>query len=203
MAAPSRDLASRLAQLALGNAMLGVGIAGFVRSELGLAPWDVFHQGLSRVTPLTIGAATVVTSFALLALWLPLRRRPGIGTISNALMVGVTVDLVLEAVPVLPADAWARWLSLAIGLLVFGIGSGLYIGARLGPGPRDGIMTGIAERGPSIRVARTALEVLALAAGWILGGTVGVGTLVFAVGVGPLVQFWLARFDRSLPRTTT
>jgi uncharacterized membrane protein YczE len=178
----------------VGLTVFGSGIGAMIRSDLGLPPWDVFHQGVSFRTPLSIGTATIVTSFMVLLAWIPLRERPGVGTLANAVTIGIVVDVFLALVGE-PANNWERWGLLLGGLAVVGIGSGLYIGARLGPGPRDGLMTGIAKRGPSIRLARTAVEALVLAAGWGLGGTVGVGTLVFALGIGPIVQFFLPRFD--------
>lgn len=181
-------------QLMVGLTVFGAGIGAMIRSDLGLPPWDVFHQGVSFRTPLSIGTATIATSFVVLLGWIPLRERPGVGTLANAVTIGVVVDVFLALVGE-PANGWERWGLLLGGLAVVGIGSGLYIGARLGPGPRDGLMTGIAKRGPSIRLARTGVEALVLATGWALGGTVGVGTLVFALGIGPIVQFFLPRFD--------
>ena len=184
----------RYVQLMVGLTVFGAGIGAMIRSDLGLPPWDVFHQGVSFRTPLSIGTATIATSFVVLLGWIPLRERPGVGTLANAVTIGVVVDVFLALVGE-PANGWERWGLLLGGLTVVGIGSGLYIGARLGPGPRDGLMTGIAKRGPSIRLARTGVEALVLATGWALGGTVGVGTLVFALGIGPIVQFFLPRFD--------
>lgn len=184
----------RYVQLMVGLTVFGAGIGAMIRSDLGLPPWDVFHQGVSFRTPLSIGTATIATSFVVLLGWIPLRERPGVGTLANAVTIGIVVDVFLALVGE-PANGWERWGLLLGGLTVVGIGSGLYIGARLGPGPRDGLMTGIAKRGPSIRLARTGVEALVLATGWALGGTVGVGTLVFALGIGPIVQFFLPRFD--------
>jgi uncharacterized membrane protein YczE len=188
----------RYAQLMVGLMVFGSGIASMIHSELGLPPWDVFHQGVSIHTPLSIGVATIATSFVVLALWIPLRERPGFGTLANAVTIGLVVDAFLFLVDP-PTNALQRWGFLLGGLLVVGIGSGLYIGARLGPGPRDGLMTGIAKRGTSIRLARTGVEAVVLAAGWALGGTVGIGTVIFALGIGPIVQFFLPRFDVGRP----
>jgi uncharacterized membrane protein YczE len=188
----------RYAQLMVGLTVFGAGIGAMIRSDLGLPPWDVFHQGVSFRTPLSIGTATIATSFVVLLGWIPLRERPGIGTLANAVTIGVVVDVFLALVGE-PSTAWERWGLLLGGLAVVGIGSGMYIGARLGPGPRDGLMTGISRLGPSIRLARTGIEALVLVAGWSLGGTVGVGTLVFALGIGPIVQFFLPRFDLPAP----
>ncbi len=189
----------RLPRLGVGLLVFGAGIGLMVRSDLGLPPWDVLHQGIAMRTPLSMGLATVATSFAVLALWIPLRERPGIGTIANAVVVGLAIDLTLLLVAPTPGML-ARWSRLLGGLVLVAIGSGTYIGVRLGPGPRDGLMTGIARRGPSLRLARTGVEGSALLVGWLLGGTVGIGTLVFAVGIGPLVQMALARLDLGVPR---
>lgn len=184
----------RLPRLGIGLVVFGTGIGLMVRSDLGLPPWDVLHQGIAMRTPLSMGLATVATSFAVLLLWIPLRERPGIGTLANAVVVGLAIDLTLFLVA--PTGRLvARWSRLLGGLLLVAIGSGTYIGVRLGPGPRDGLMTGIARRGPSLRLARTSVEGTALLIGWLLGGTVGVGTLVFAIAIGPLVQVALARLD--------
>lgn len=161
-----------------------------VESDLGVPPWDVFHQGISVRTPLTIGQVSIVVGFAVMLLWIPLRQRPGFGTVANALVIGTTIDL---ARPFFPADPSLplRWALVAAGPVLMGLGSALYIGARLGPGPRDGLMTGIAARGPSIRLARTGIEGTALLVGWVLGGRFGIGTILFATTVGPLVQFFM------------
>lgn len=184
----------RYAQLMVGLVAFGSGIGAMIQAGLGLPPWDVFHQGLSIHTPLSIGVATIATSFVVLLAWIPLRERPGIGTLANAVTIGLVVDVFLALVEE-PTGTAGKWGLLLVGLLVVGLGSGLYIGARLGPGPRDGLMTGISKRGPSIRLARTGIEAVVLGAGWALGGTVGIGTLVFAFGIGPIVQFFLPRFD--------
>lgn len=184
----------RLPQLIVGLAFFGIGTGLMVQSQLGNPPWDVFHEGVSLHTPLTIGLAGIITSFVVLLLWIPLRERPGIGTLANAVLIGVFIDLTILVVD-RPGSLWIRWPLLGIGVALVAIGSGLYIGVRLGTGPRDGLMTGISRRGPSLRTARTAVEATVLVVGWTLGGTVGVGTLVFALGIGPLVQHFLPRFD--------
>jgi uncharacterized membrane protein YczE len=165
-----------------------------VRANLGLPPWDVFHQGLANTLNLTLGIASIVTAFGVLLFWIPLREKPGFGTIANAIVVGVAVDVGLALIDE-PNSIWARWAILLAGLIIVALGSGLYLGVRLGSGPRDGLMTGIARRGPSLRLTRTVIEALAFAVGWILGGTVGVGTLVFMLGIGPLVQLFVPWFD--------
>lgn len=172
---------------------MGVGIACMVRSELGLAPWDVLHQGLSERTGVPLGTVVILVGVAVLALWLPLRQRPGVGTVANALVIGAVIDLTLALVPEVDWTA-VRWALMPGGVVALSVGSGLYIGAGLGPGPRDGLMTGLAARGPSVRLVRTGIEVGALLGGWLLGGSVGLGTLALAVSIGPLVQLFLERF---------
>jgi uncharacterized membrane protein YczE len=180
----------RIVQLVVGLVAFGTGIGLMLRSELGLAPWDVLHQGLARRTGLSVGAWSILVSVAVLFLWLPLRERFGLAALVNAVTVGVTIDV--TAALVNPARSWGSATAmLAGGILLTGVGSGLYIGANLGSGPRDGLMTAIARRGPSLRTTRTALEISVLAAGWLLGGTVGVGTLAFAALIGPLVHLFL------------
>lgn len=185
----------RLTQLYAGLTLYGVSMALMVRSGLGLDPWDVFHQGLARQTGLTIGTVTIAVGALVLLLWIPLRQRPGIGTVSNVVVIGLVVDATLALVP----DGGA--LPVRIGLLVVGIvangaATGLYLGAALGPGPRDGLMTGYVARRPgrSIRLVRTAIEVTVLALGWLLGGTVGIGTVAYALAIGPLAQLFIPLF---------
>lgn len=183
----------RLLTLTLGLVAFGVSIALIVVADLGLDPWTVFHQGMAKHTPLTLGQATIATSFAVLAVWIPLREKPGLGTIGNAIVVGLVVDLTLALLP----DAeriWIRIGSLVLGIIGTGIASGLYIGAGLGSGPRDGLMTGFAQFGWPIRRIRTAIEATALLSGWLLGGSVGIGTVLFAVGIGPIVHVALPLF---------
>lgn len=180
----------RLAQLYAGLTLFGLSGALLVHANLGAMPWDVLHQGLSRQTGLSIGAWSVTVGALLMLLWIPLRQRPGLGTLSNVVVVGVTVDLFLWLLPD-TESLLVRVLMLALGVLTCAIATGCYIGARLGPGPRDGLMTGLAERGWSVRVARTTIEIVVVSAGFLLGGTVGVGTLVFAVAIGPLAQVFL------------
>jgi uncharacterized membrane protein YczE len=166
---------------------MGTGIGLMADADLGLGPWDVLHQGLARHTGLTLGSLNIAVGAVVLLLWIPLRQRLGIGTVLNVLVIGVVVDLTLAALPDLDHLAVRTALMLG-GVLLMGVGSGLYIGAGLGPGPRDGLMTGVAARGHSVRSVRTALELGVLVLGWALGGTVGVGTVVLAVAIGPLVQ---------------
>ncbi|MFI0408489.1 YitT family protein [Actinomadura sp. 3N508] len=180
----------RLVQLYVGLALYGLGIALQVSSGLGNDPWDVFHQGLSRRFGLSIGVWIIIVGVVVMLAWIPLRQRPGIGTISNVVLVGVFADLFLWLLPE-PGALAARWAYLVTAVLVGGFATGCYIGAGLGPGPRDGLMTGIAARGRSIRVVRTAIELTVLAAGWLLGGTVGIGTLLYALAIGPLTHVFL------------
>ena len=169
-----------------------MGLALMVLADLGLGPWEALHQGLSERSGVPIGTVGILVGFAVLAAWVPLRQRPGVGTLCNVVLIGLVIDAVLAVAPE-PEALVVRVTCLVAGIVAMGIGSGLYIGAGLGPGPRDGLMTGIAARGHSLRLVRTLIELTALAAGWALGGTVGVGTLAFALGIGPLVQAALGR----------
>ncbi len=189
-------LARRITQLIIGLVLFGVGIGLMLQSGLGVPPWDVLHQGLSRQFGLTVGIWSIIVSLAVLVLWLPLRQPYGLGTLLNALIIGVVIDLTGLFIPpaTMTGVAWAMLLG---GVVLIGLASGLYIGANLGPGPRDGLMTGIARRGPSIRLTRALIEITVLTLGWILGGTFGLGTIVFALAIGPLVQFFLPRWDIS------
>ncbi|MEU5978103.1 hypothetical protein [Streptomyces sp. NPDC047315] len=190
----SRRLPRRLAQLYGGLVLYGVSAAVMVRAGLGLDPWGVFHQGLAERTGLTIGVVTTLVGVLVLLAWIPLRQRPGLGTISNVLVIGVAMDAALFVLP----DA--KGLAVQIPVLVAGVvangaATGLYIAARFGPGPRDGLMTGLHRvTGRSIRLVRTGIEVAVVASGFLLGGTVGVGTVAYALGIGPLVQVFLRIF---------
>lgn len=183
-------LVRRLTQLYIGLALYGLGIALQVSSGLGNDPWDVFHQGLARQTGLSIGTWIIIAGVVVMLLWIPLRQRPGAGTVSNALFVGAFADLFLWLLPD-PRATVVRWTYLVSAILVGGFATGCYIGAGLGPGPRDGLTTGLASRGHSIRVVRTGIELSVFAAGWALGGTVGVGTLLYAVTIGPLTHVFI------------
>lgn len=190
----------RLLRCVTGLALFGFGITLFIRADLGLAPWDVLHIGLSDVLGVSIGAVIIGVGALLLLLWIPLRQKPGIGTILNALEIGLVVDLTKPLIGE-PDMMIARISMVAAGLLVVAVGSALYIGAGLGSGPRDGLMMGISKRGIaskriSIRTARTGIEMTVLVAGVLLGGTVGLGTVAFMLGIGPLVQIFLPRFER-------
>jgi uncharacterized membrane protein YczE len=185
----------------VGLALFGLGISLLIVAELGLAPWDVLHQGISKRTGIPIGTVIILIGLLLLILWIPLKERPGLGTLLNALEIGLVVDLVLPRLPHLESLP-ARGALLLAGIVLVGVGSGLYIGAGLGAGPRDGLMLGFERLGLSVRAARTLIEVSVLGAGWALGGRVGVGTVLFAVGIGPLVQVVLPRLrvDHGLAR---
>jgi uncharacterized membrane protein YczE len=194
----------RLVQLFLGLALYGVSLALVLRAGLGLAPWDVLHQGLAGILGTTVGQMVIAVSFVVLLLWIPLRERPGFGTVANAILVGVFVDLTMVVLD----DAgswWARVALLLAGVGLNGLATALYIGASFGAGPRDGLMTGLVRRtGRSVRVVRTVLEVTVLAAGWLLGGTVGVGTLLYALAIGPIAHALLPVFTvRGAPPPRT
>ena len=182
----------RLIRCVLGLALFAVGISLQMNANIGAPPWDVFHQGVANQTDITIGKIIVVTGCFLLLLWIPLKQKPGLGTILNALEIGLVADIALGVIPE-PSSIFIQVPMALLGIVVVAIGSGLYIGSALGPGPRDGLMTGLAKRGIPIRVGRTVLEVIVLVTGWLLGGQVGVATFAFAFGVGPLVQFFLPR----------
>jgi len=182
---PPDARARRFVQLAAGLVLYGVSASMLVLAALGLDPWDVLHQGLSRQLGLGIGTWAIIASVFVLALWWPLRQRPGVGTVANAVVVGLVMNLVLGAFDT--PDALGARLALLIGRVVLnGVATGMYIGAGMGPGPRDGLTTGLAARGHSIRVVRTAIEVTVLVAGFALGGTVGIGTLLYALAIGPI-----------------
>ncbi|MGW2722486.1 membrane protein YczE [Streptomyces sp. NPDC001492] len=188
-------LGRRLIQLYVGLALYGASSALLVEAGLGLEPWNVLHQGLAELTGLTIGVVSIVVGAAVLLLWIPLRQRPGPGTVSNVFVVGIAMDGTLALVPDVHSLAVRIPLLLA-GILLNGMATGLYISARFGPGPRDGLMTGLHRRtGRSIRLMRTAIEVAVVATGFALGGTVGIGTVLYAVSIGPLAQLFLRVFD--------
>jgi uncharacterized membrane protein YczE len=185
----------------VGLVLFGCGVSLLIAADLGAAPWDVFHTGVSELTGISTGWVIIITGVLLLVLWIPLRQRPGLGTVLNATIIGAVVNIV---VPILGDTAALifRTLMMFGGVVVIAIGSGLYIGAGLGPGPRDGLMTGlskrhVAGRRVSIRSARTFVEVVVLIIGVALGGAIGVGTAVFTFGIGPLVQIFLPRLTMS------
>lgn len=197
----------RLPGLLVGLVAFGFGVALMVESGLGLSPWEVLHQGISVRTGIPIGTVSILLGFVVLVLWIPIGERPGIGTVSNIALVGSTTNVALGILPDLgpfalegaePAELLVRAGLVLGGIAVIGVGSGFYLGADLGPGPRDGLMTGLHRRyGWSIRGVRTALEIAVLVVGFLLGGTIGVGTILFAVMIGPLVQLFLGLLDRE------
>ncbi len=201
-AAPaSRRLVRRLLHLYAGLGLFGLSLALMVESGLGLDPWDVFHQGLAEQAGVSLGLVVISVGAVVLLLWIPLHQRPGIGTISNVVVVGLAVDAALTLLPH-PQAMTLRVAFLVIGVVANGVATALYVGAGLGPGPRDGLMTGLARRGLSVRAARTAIELSVLAAGWLLGGTVGVGTVLYALGIGPLVHILLPKLEIVPPEGT-
>jgi uncharacterized membrane protein YczE len=192
----ARELVRRVPRCVAGLFGFALGIALFFHSQLGTGPWDVLHGGLSNSTGLPVGLIINIVGLVVLPLWIPLKVRIGLGTVLNALLIGVFLDILKPRMH----DASALWLQLTLavlGVLVIGIGSGFYIGAGLGAGPRDGIMVGLARLGLSVRAARTLVEAVTLAVGWLLGGKIGVGTIIFLLGIGPIVQWALPRL--SLP----
>ncbi|WP_370326139.1 YitT family protein [Euzebya sp.] len=187
-----RTSPARVARLVVGLWVFGTGDALLVASQLGNSPWTVFAEGLSLHTPLTIGASTIVISLAIFAIWVPLRVRPGLGTVLNVIVIGIAIDVTLLLVDT-PGSLIARGLLLGGGIALIGAGSGLYLGTAHGPGPRDGLMTGLHRAtGRPVSLVRGAIEVTALTIGWLLGGTLGIGTVTFALLIGPAVQLGLA-----------
>jgi uncharacterized membrane protein YczE len=199
---PARTTFARLPRLIAGLVLCGVGISLMIAADLGLAPWDVLHQGLSERTGIPIGTVSILVGFVLLLAWLPLHEKYGVGTLCNVILIGLVIDVML---PLLPDDAptGVRIAMLLVGAFLFGPGSGLYIGVRLGAGPRDGLMTAIANRGHPVWLVRTVIEASVLVVGFALGGSVGVGTLLFAATIGPNVHFWLERLSLEYPEPRT
>ena len=184
-------LMRRLTQLAVGLALYGASLAMMIRATLGNASWDVLHQGMALHLPISIGTAVVVMSLVVLLLWIPLRELPGLGTVANAFAVGFALDVTLAFLSA-PDELWARGSLMVVGVVLNAWATALYIGSQFGPGPRDGLMTGLHRRtGVSLRLVRTALEVAVVVVGWLLGGVVGVGTVLYALAIGPLVQVLL------------
>ena len=188
---------ARLALLVAGLWVFGTGEACLVASRLGNSPWVVLSEGVSEHSPLSVGTATIAVSLIVLLLWIPLRQAPGLGTVLNAIVIGLAIAVMQPLLPEDPAAATA-WPLMLGGIALVAVGGGIYLGARLGPGPRDGLMTGLhARTGRSLRLVRTCIEVTAMAAGWALGGKVGIGTVAFALLIGPGVQ---AAFGWAWPR---
>ncbi|MGW5019008.1 membrane protein YczE [Streptomyces cacaoi] len=191
---PRRYLGRRLVQLYVGLLLYGASSALMVRAGLGLDPWDIFHQGVSGLTGLSMGTVTIATGAVVLLLWWPLRERPGLGTVSNVVLIGLAMDATLWLTPV-PHALAVRVPLLVGGVLLNGVATGMYISARFGPGPRDGLMTGLhAVTGRSVRLVRTGIEIAVLITGVLLGGSAGVGTVLYALAIGPLAQFFLRFF---------
>lgn len=190
---PRDHRASRAVRLVAGLALYGVSIGLLVLADLGLAPWSVLDQGFAATFGGQVGTWSIATGAVVLLLWIPLRQRPGIGTLLNVVLVGVSLDATVWLVPA-PGALWERIALVVVGIALNGVATALYVGAGLGPGPRDGLMTGLAARGHSVRVVRTSIEVTVLALGWLLGGTVGWGTLAYAVCIGPIAHALLPRF---------
>jgi uncharacterized membrane protein YczE len=185
--------ARRLVQLYAGLVLYGLSMALLVRSGLGVMPWDVLHQGLSRQLGWSLGTVTIVVGALVLLAWIPLRERPGLGTVSNVVVIGVALDAALAVLPE-PGSLAVRTALVPAGIALNAVATAAYIGVRLGPGPRDGLMTGLVRRtGRSVRLVRTSIEVVVVAAGWLLGGTLGVATVLYALVIGPLVQLLLPR----------
>ncbi len=192
-------LGRRLPQLLAGLVLYGLSMAMLVRAGLGLDPWDVLHQGLSHYLPLSFGAVTIVVGAVVLLLWIPLRQKPGLGTVSNVVVIGIAADLGLWLIPA-PDQLASRIVMMISAVVLNGMAGAIYIGSQLGPGPRDGLMTGLAARtGGSLRLVRVGIELTVLLIGVLLGGTVGVGTVLYALAIGPLVQFFLRYAVVRLP----
>ena len=188
---PSATLARRIAQLVIGLFLYGIGLALMIRAAIGVAPWDVLGQGIALRSGLPFGLVTNIVGAIVLLLWIPIRQKPGIGTVANVLMIGTSAQFGLTIIPE-QTEWWARVAIYAGGLALVAVATGLYIGARFGPGPRDGLMTGIHARfGVRLWIVRTVIEVTVLVIGWLLGGTVGIGTLAFALLIGPMVNVTL------------
>lgn len=191
-------LTFRVVQLMIGLCLYGFTMAMLVQSTLGLDPWDVFHQGLANHVPLSFGQVVIVVGAAVLVLWIPLKQSPGLGTILNVIVIGLAADVGISMIS-RPDDLWLRVALLVGGIVGNGLAGALYIGSHLGPGPRDGLWLGLVRKtGLSVRLLRTSVEVTALVIGFFLGGTVGVGTVLYALSIGPIVQFFLPRVRATL-----
>ncbi len=190
---PRQRIGRRFAQLLIGLVIFGFGIALMVVADLGLSPWQTLHQGVAERTGLAIGTVTILTGIVVLLGWIPLGERIGLGTVLNVAIIGNALNRSLDLLPDEFGSLPLRWAAMLGGVFLIGLGSSLYIGVRMGSGPRDGLMTGLARRGINIGVVRTGLEVTVLVIGWALGGTVGFGTVALAVGIGPLIAYFLPR----------
>ena len=191
-------LPRRLAQLLAGLTLYGVSMAMMIRAQLGLDPWDVFHYGVATHLPLSFGTVTIVVGVLVLLMWIPLRQMPGFGTVANVFIIGIATDIALSMLSA-PAVLWQRGVLLAAGIGLNGLAGAMYIGSQLGPGPRDGLMTALVRRtGRSVGLVRTTLELTVLAVGWLMGGVVGIGTVAYAVAIGPIVHVLLPRLTVRL-----
>ncbi|PWK90275.1 putative membrane protein YczE [Lentzea atacamensis] len=192
----------RLSQLFAGLWLYGASMGMHIRSTLGLDPWDVLHEGLARRTGLSFGLITAITGVLVLLVWIPLKQKPGVGTIANVVVIAISVDVTLAIIPA-PQELLSRIVLLVLGIVLNAVAFAAYVGSRLGPGPRDGMVTGFCRRtGVSLRLTRTVVELLVLGTGWLLGGTVGIGTILYAVSIGPLAQLFLPALtwrERSQP----
>lgn len=188
------QVAGRVPVLVGSFALIGFAVGLMVRADLGLGPWDVLHQGVSDRIDVPIGTVGILVGFAVLLVWIPLKVRPGLGTVMNVVLIGASVDVALHFLPDHPGTG-LRWFELAAGVFLFGPGVAIYLACGLGAGPRDGVMTALADRGLSIRAARSALELTVLAVGFLLGGTVGIGTLLFALTIGPNIHWFTERIE--------
>jgi len=191
-------LPRRLTQLLAGLTLYGVSLAMMIRAQLGLDPWDVFHYGVAAHLPLSFGTVTIIVGVAVPLLWIPLRQTPGLGTVANVFVIGLVTDAALWLLST-PGALWQRAVLLAAGIVFNGLAGALYIGSQLGPGPRDGLMTGLVRRtGRSVGLVRTVIEVTALGVGWLMGGVVGVGTVAYALAIGPVMHVLLPRLTVRL-----
>lgn len=190
---PPDEVRRRLPRLIGSLTLLGVAVSLTIRADLGLMPWDVLHQGISEQSGLPIGTVGILVGLVVLLAWIPLGERIGLGTVLNVVILGITIDVSLAALPELDGTGW-RWTQLLVGTFLLGPGIALYLSCELGPGPRDGVMTALVERGWSLRVVRTAMELTVLAVGFLLGGSVGVGTVLLALTIGPNIHHFAHRF---------
>jgi len=187
----AHELLRRVPRVVFGLVLFGVGISMMILADLGLSPWEALHQGISYQTGIPIGTVGIITGILVLILWVPLGEKLGLGTIMNVFLIGIVIDLTIWLAPESIDETWLQWGLLVGGVLLVGVGSGLYIGGGLGPGPRDGLMTGLARRDIPIGLARGGVEISVLVFGWLLGGTIGIGTVLFAFGIGPLIGLLL------------
>jgi uncharacterized membrane protein YczE len=199
---PADQRPRRSIQLLGGLLLYGLSAGMLIEAKLGIDPWDVLHQGIAHHTGISIGKVTIGIGVLVLLGWIPLKQRPGLGTIANAIVIGVAMDFALDLLPQ-PDEIAVRAVFMVVGVGLSGLATGLYIGAGMGPGPRDGLMTGIAARGHSIRVVRTGLEVTVLLLGWALGGNVGVGTVFYALTIGPIAHITIPAFTIGRAQAAT